>query len=147
MRATGVGARRARTGVVCACLAADRGESSSLSRLLAPWPPRQRVPGIDVSMWQGDVDWAGGRIDADAVRDHASDARDTTTSIRGTRSIWPKASASGLVVGAYHRAKVGLAAGDARAEADHFVDVARNEPVTCCRSWTSRSTAASPSRS
>ncbi len=29
-------------------------------------------------------------------------------------------------MGAYHRAKVGLAAGDAKAEADHFVDVAQN---------------------
>ncbi len=38
-----------------------------------------------------------------------------------------EASASGLVVGAYHRAKVGVAAGDAKAEADHFIDVARND--------------------
>ena len=48
--------RRARTGVVCAV--------SLISAVLAVVPaPRavaagKRVAGIDVSLWQGDVDWA-----------------------------------------------------------------------------------------
>ena len=92
-----------------------------------PAPPAAaatRVPGIDVSMWQGDVDWAA--------------VASTTTrfaimrATRGHDYVDPRyaeylaeASANGIVVGAYHRAKVSLAAGDPRAEANHFVDVAQ----------------------
>ncbi len=82
------------------------------------------MPGIDVSMWQGDVDWAA--VAATSTR---------FAIIRATRGhayVDPRyaeylaeASANGLVVGAYHRAKVSLADGDARAEANHFVDVAQ----------------------
>ena len=85
-----------------------------------------RVPGIDVSMWQGDVDWAA--VASTPTRFAIMRAT------RGHDYVDPRyaeylaeGSASGLVVGAYHRAKVSLAAGDARAEANHFVDVAQIE--------------------
>jgi lysozyme len=114
---------RARTGVVCAV--------SLISAVLAVVPaPRavaagKRVPGIDVSLWQGDVDWAA--VASTQTRFAIMRATRGTTYVdpRFSESL-AEASANGLVVGAYHRAKVGLAAGDARAEADHFVAVARN---------------------
>jgi len=84
-----------------------------------------RVPGIDVSMWQGDVDWAA--VASTSTRYVIMRAT------RGDSYVDPRyaeylagASANGLVVGAYHRAKVSLAQGDAVAEANHFVDVAQN---------------------
>jgi GH25 family lysozyme M1 (1,4-beta-N-acetylmuramidase) len=75
-------------------------------------------------MWQGDVDWpAVGDMPTRFVIMRAT---------RGRDYVDPKyaeylagASANGLVVGAYHRAKVDLTANDARAEANHFVDVAQ----------------------
>ena len=92
-----------------------------------PAPPAAaatRVPGIDVSMWQGDVDWAA--VASTPTRFAIMRAT------RGHDYVDPRyaeylaeASANGIVVGAYHRAKVSLAAGDPRAEANHFVDVAQ----------------------
>lgn len=83
-----------------------------------------KVPGIDVSMWQGDVDWAA--VATTSTRFAIMRAT------RGHDYVDPRyaeylaeASANGIVVGAYHRAKVSMAEGDARAEADHFVDVAQ----------------------
>jgi GH25 family lysozyme M1 (1,4-beta-N-acetylmuramidase) len=85
-----------------------------------------KVPGIDVSKWQGAVDWTA--VASTAVR---------FVIIRATRGndyddpkyaeYLAEASANGLVVGAYHRAKVGVVAGDAKDEADHFIDVAQND--------------------
>jgi GH25 family lysozyme M1 (1,4-beta-N-acetylmuramidase) len=90
----------------------------------APAVAATRVPGIDVSMWQGDVDWAA--VASTSTRFAIMRAT------RGHDYVDPRyaeylaeASANGLVVGAYHRAKVSLAAGDPRAEANHFVDVAQ----------------------
>ncbi len=83
-----------------------------------------KVPGIDVSMWQGDVDWAA--VATTSTRFAIMRAT------RGHDYVDPRyaeylaeASANGIVVGAYHRAKVSMAEGDARAEANHFVDVAQ----------------------
>ena len=83
--------------------------------------------GIDVSQWQGTVDWT--KVGSSDVRFVIMRAT------RGVAYVDPAyatnlagASAHGLVVGAYHRAKPGSAPGDAEAEADHFVDVARNAP-------------------
>ncbi len=122
MGATGVGARRARIGLACALTAV------AAILIAVPAPPAAaattRVPGIDVSMWQGDVDWPA--VASTPTRFAIMRAT------RGHDYVDPRyaeylaeASASGLVVGAYHRAKVGLAAGDARVEANHFVDVAQ----------------------
>lgn len=122
-RRASTGRRRARIGGVCA--------ATLIAAVVTVIPaPRAvaagtKVPGIDVSMWQGDVAW--GAVGSTQTRFVIMRAT------RGNTYVDPRyaeylaeASANGLVVGAYHRAKVGLGAGDARVEADHFVDVARN---------------------
>jgi GH25 family lysozyme M1 (1,4-beta-N-acetylmuramidase) len=84
-----------------------------------------KVPGIDVSIWQGDVDWAA--VASTPTRFVIMRAtRGNTYDDPRYAAYLAEASANGLVVGAYHRAKVGVGAGDAKAEADHFVDVAQN---------------------
>jgi GH25 family lysozyme M1 (1,4-beta-N-acetylmuramidase) len=130
MGVRGVGAFRAPTRVERARIAVACAIAVVVAIGALPAPPASAagttVPGIDVSMWQGDVDWAA-----------VSSSTTRFVIIRATRGdayVDPRyaeyvteASANGLVVGAYHRAKVSLADGDARAEADHFVDVAQNE--------------------
>src|SRR2546427_2440038 len=81
--------------------------------------------GIDVSEFQGAIDWA-------AV-DHGSVAFAIVRATKGRSYVDPLyatnvsgATANGFVVGAYHRAKPDAALGDAAAEADHFIAVARN---------------------
>jgi lysozyme len=104
--------------------------------LLALAPAREAraatiVPGIDVSKWQGNVDWtAVGSTSTRFVIMRATIGNTPTMA----RAMDPKyleylagATANGLVVGAYHRAHVGLAVNDARAEADYFVDHAQIE--------------------
>ncbi len=85
----------------------------------------ERVPGIDVSKWQGDVDWAG--VASTPVRFVIMRATIGNTAST-PRSVDPRyfeylaeATANGLVVGAYHRANVGRAHADATREANHFV--------------------------
>jgi lysozyme len=127
MRATRVGEHRPFAGGRQACAAVV---SLTLIATIVVVPARHaiaagRVRGIDVSKWQGDVDWS--RVASTPVR---------FVIMRATRGnayddpryaeYLAEASANGLVVGAYHRAKVGVAPGDARDEADHFLDVARN---------------------
>jgi GH25 family lysozyme M1 (1,4-beta-N-acetylmuramidase) len=87
------------------------------------------VPGIDVSKWQGDVDWA--QVASTPTRFVIMRATIGNTPTMA-RSVDPKyleylagATANGLVVGAYHRAHVGRADGDARGEADYFVNHAQ----------------------
>ncbi len=130
MRATGVDRRRAsagghhvRAGAVCA--------TTLITAILTVVPaPRAvaagtKVPGIDVSIWQGDVDWNA--VASTTTRFVIMRAtRGNTYDDPRYAAYLAEASANGLVVGAYHRAKVGVGAGDAKAEADHFVDVAQN---------------------
>ena len=124
MGATAVGGRRARIGLVCALAAV------AAIIIVVPAPPAlgatARVPGIDVSMWQGNVDWTA--VASTPTRFAIMRAT------RGHDYVDPRyaeylaeATANGLVVGAYHRAKAGAAPGDARAEADHFLNVAQVE--------------------
>jgi GH25 family lysozyme M1 (1,4-beta-N-acetylmuramidase) len=86
-----------------------------------------RLPGIDVSQWQQTIDWskvagAGMRF-AIARATKGQHYIDPTfhTNVEGAR-------AEGIVVGAYHRATPSGGANanitDARAEADHYLDVA-----------------------
>jgi GH25 family lysozyme M1 (1,4-beta-N-acetylmuramidase) len=128
MRATGVAARRPATGrsvgVICAV--------TLLTAALVAAPARRaaaattRVPGIDVSRWQGDVDWSA--VGATKVRFviMRSTIGDTGTTPRAVDPRYDEylagARANGLVVGAYHRANVGRAPGDAKGEADYFVN-------------------------
>ena len=87
------------------------------------------VPGIDVSKWQGNVDWA----EVASTPTRYVIMRSTI----GNRPGMPfaidekyfqnlaGATANGLVVGTYHRAHVGLAPNDAVNEANYFVDHAQ----------------------
>lgn len=83
-----------------------------------------RVPGIDVSKYQGRIHWpavASTRIRFVIMRATKGNRyRDG----RYARNL-AGATQHQLVVGAYHYAKPGLARWDARAEADHFLRVAR----------------------
>jgi GH25 family lysozyme M1 (1,4-beta-N-acetylmuramidase) len=117
------GRRRARTGGICA--------ATLITAILTVIPaPRAvavgtKVPGIDVSMWQGDVDWSAVAstqtrfVIMRATRGNTYDDPRYAEYLAG-------ASANGLIVGAYHRAKVGVGAGDAEDEADRFLAVAQN---------------------
>jgi GH25 family lysozyme M1 (1,4-beta-N-acetylmuramidase) len=79
--------------------------------------------GIDISHWQNEIDWtrvagAGKRFAfMKASEDH--DYVDPTYGLNRAR-----AKAAGLRVGAYHFAQPSKTAGDALAEADHFLDTA-----------------------
>jgi len=80
--------------------------------------------GIDVSHWQGTIDWA--MVRAAGKRFAFIKATQHTTfvdSMYGTNRS--QAKAAGLLVGAYHFADPDLTPGDAAAEADHFVDIAQ----------------------
>jgi GH25 family lysozyme M1 (1,4-beta-N-acetylmuramidase) len=134
MAATGVGAcrpstPRSRWTAAAVCIAL-------LASLLAIAPaPEARaatvVPGIDVSKWQGNVNWT--TVGSTSTRFVIM--RSTIGNLPGQPlAMDPKyleylagATANGLIVGAYHRANVGLAVDDAKTEADYFVDHARIE--------------------
>jgi GH25 family lysozyme M1 (1,4-beta-N-acetylmuramidase) len=86
-----------------------------------------RVPGIDVSTYQRRIDWREvGRTKIRFAIVRASLGNDYVDD-RYRRNV-SGASAHGIVVGAYHFAKPGRARWDARAEANHFLRVARNAP-------------------
>lgn len=94
----------------------------STSVLAAPAVASPRVPGIDVSKYQGRIDW--GLVGLTPVRfvimratlgNRYRDGR-FARNVAGARR-------NGLTIGAYHFAKPGPAPWDPRAEADHFLDV------------------------
>jgi GH25 family lysozyme M1 (1,4-beta-N-acetylmuramidase) len=102
--------------------------------ILSPLPARAgtpRVPGIDVSKWQGDVDWtavASTKVRFVIMRSTIGDTGSTPLSVDPRYGEYlAGATANGLVVGAYHRANVGRGEGDAQEEADWFVDLSRIE--------------------
>ena len=129
-----MGARRASTGVermriAVACAVAF----VAAILIVVPAPPAAaggtKVPGIDVSKWQGDADWT--EVATTNVRFVIMRATIGNTA-RTARFVDPKyeeylagATANGLVVGAYHRANVGRADSDATAEANYFVNNAQ----------------------
>ncbi|HUF58530.1 MAG TPA: GH25 family lysozyme [Actinomycetota bacterium] len=83
-----------------------------------------RVPGIDVSKYQGRIQWPA--VASSSVRFVIMRA---TLGNRYRDERYAQnlagATANGLVVGAYHFAKPSLGLRDARGEADHFLRVAR----------------------
>ncbi len=86
-----------------------------------------RVAGVDVSQWQEVVDWP--RVATTKVRFVIMRATRSTDFIDPTYvTNLTGATTAGLSVGSYHRATPSATPGDARAEADHFLDVARNAP-------------------
>jgi GH25 family lysozyme M1 (1,4-beta-N-acetylmuramidase) len=85
------------------------------------------TPGIDVSHWQGDIDWS--RV-AEAGKEFAFlKATDDIDYVDPTFvSNRAGARANGIAVGAYHFARPDGSPGDARQEAQHFVEVANPSP-------------------
>ena len=87
--------------------------------------PRAVAPteGIDISHWQGDIDWtqvrAAGKAFAFMKASEDIDYVDTTYGLNRAR-----AKAAGFVIGAYHFAQPDPSPGDAIAEADHFLATA-----------------------
>ena len=94
-----------------------------------PAPTPAWIEGIDVSHWQGTINWsmvaaAGKRFAFMKASDGIIDTDGTMfvdTSYPSNRS---QAKAAGLLVGAYHFARPDATAGDAIVEAAHFVDTA-----------------------
>jgi GH25 family lysozyme M1 (1,4-beta-N-acetylmuramidase) len=80
--------------------------------------------GIDISHWQGDIDWsqvrASGKAFAFMKASEDIDFIDATYGLNRAR-----ATAAGFVIGAYHFAQPDASLGDAAAEADHFLDTAQ----------------------
>jgi len=89
-----------------------------------PSPPSPYTEGIDISHWQGVIDWtkvaAAGKKFAFMKASESTDFVDNTYVTNRAQ-----ARAAGLYVGAYHFAQPTTGAGDAVAEADHFVDTAQ----------------------
>jgi len=87
-------------------------------------PASPYTEGIDISHWQGAIDWtkvaAAGKRFAFMKASESTDFVDNTYDTNRQR-----ARAAGLYVGAYHFAQPSTGAGDAVAEADHFIDTAR----------------------
>ncbi len=79
--------------------------------------------GIDVSHWQGVIDWT--KVHGARKRFAYIKASDGTSFVDDRYAAnRAGAKAAGLDVGAYHFARPDATAGDAVAEADHFVDTA-----------------------
>lgn len=88
-----------------------------------PLPAPDRVEGIDVSHWQGTIDWT--RVAASGKRFAFIKASEDTDFIDNRYATnRAQAKGAGLFVGAYHFARPERVAGDAAAEADHFVATA-----------------------
>ena len=88
-----------------------------------PTPPSGHTEGIDISHWQGVINWtkvaaAGKRFAFMKASESTNFVDDTYTTNRA------QARAAGLYVGAYHFAQPSSGAGDAIAEADHFINTA-----------------------
>ncbi len=87
----------------------------------------ERLPGIDVSHWQGTIDWA--QVAGSGVRfaiAKATDGRSGVDEMYATNKAG--AQGAGIAFTAYHFARPDATTGDAIAEADHFVDTARLLP-------------------
>lgn len=87
----------------------------------APW---RCVSGIDVSNWQGTIDW--GKVAKSGVKFafmKAAEGGDYTDPTYATNRT--NANANGIVIGAYDFAQPSTTAGQAEAEADYFVNVAK----------------------
>ena len=82
-----------------------------------------RLEGIDVSHWQGTIDWAkvraaGKKFAYIKASEHTSFVDDKYQTNRS------RAKTAGLKVGAYHFARPNVGTTDAYAEADHFIETA-----------------------
>ncbi len=87
-------------------------------------PANGLTEGIDISHWQGTIDWvkvaaAGKRF---AFMKASEDIDYVDVTYPANRAA---ANANGIIIGAYHFAQPDLTPGDAIAEADHFLDTAQ----------------------
>jgi len=88
-----------------------------------PKPTSSLTEGIDVSHWQGTIDWA--KVSAAGKKFAFIKASEHTSFVDDKYQInRSKGKANGLKVGAYHFARPSTEAGDAAAEADHFIETA-----------------------
>jgi GH25 family lysozyme M1 (1,4-beta-N-acetylmuramidase) len=114
----------ASTGTVGAGYAGSSMRASDPSRMVATSPPPGAVPGIDVSHWQGQIDWP--KVAASGQRFVIAKATEGVNYIDPTYATnRAGAMAAGLVFGAYHFARPDLHPNNPIGEADHFVDVAQ----------------------
>ncbi len=89
-----------------------------------PTPTPTHLEGIDVSHWQGTIDWA--RVKATGKRFAYLKASEHTSFVDDKYEInRAAAKANGIVVGAYHFARPDETVDDAIREADHFINTAR----------------------
>jgi GH25 family lysozyme M1 (1,4-beta-N-acetylmuramidase) len=89
--------------------------------------PVGAVPGIDVSRYQGTIDWA--QVAASGQRFVIAKATEGLFTVDPTYATnRAGAMAAGLVFGAYHFARPDLHPNDPIGEADHFVDTAQLGP-------------------
>lgn len=85
-----------------------------------PPPPGTRLEGIDVSHWQGTINWAS--VAAAGKAFAVIKATESTTYVDPDYSTnHTNARANGIRTGAYHFAQPSATSGDAKAEADWFV--------------------------
>jgi GH25 family lysozyme M1 (1,4-beta-N-acetylmuramidase) len=107
-----------------ACVPPAPTPTPSASTSPAPTPaPWKCVSGIDVSKWQGTIDWAkvaGSGVTFAFMK--ATEGGTYTDSTYATNRT--NANANGIVIGAYDFAQPSTTAGQAEAEADYFVKVA-----------------------
>ena len=88
-----------------------------------PTPNPNIAEGIDVSHWQGTINWTA--VAAAGKRFSYIKASESTDYVDPNYvQNRAQARAAGLYVGAYHFAQPGATVGDAVAEADHFIDTA-----------------------
>jgi GH25 family lysozyme M1 (1,4-beta-N-acetylmuramidase) len=105
--------------------------ATSLFKVVTSPPPpppdgtttSSRLEGIDVSHWQGTIDWAkvraaGKKFAYIKASEHTSFVDDKYQTNRS------RAKSAGLKVGAYHFARPNIGTTDAYAEADHFIETA-----------------------
>lgn len=85
------------------------------------------LPGVDVSHWNGPIDWTA--VAADGVRFAVMKATEGRNYDDPTfAGHLARASANGIIAGGYHFARPDLTQGDARAEADHYLAVTALQP-------------------
>lgn len=86
-------------------------------------PPTGPIEGIDISHWQGVIDWTMVRASGKRFAFiKASEDIDFVDDMYATNRA--QAKAAGILVGAYHFAQPDRTLGDAVAEADHFLNTA-----------------------
>jgi GH25 family lysozyme M1 (1,4-beta-N-acetylmuramidase) len=93
----------------------------------APRQPAGAQPGIDVSHWQGVIDWTAVATSGQRFAiAKATEGRNFVDPMYETNRLG--AESNGIAFGAYHFARPDDSPGDAIAEADHFVDTAGPVP-------------------